>query len=514
MSTDIIIRKQKLKIKTSDQHQILELRKLINDKLQYQLLPVYESLLGKISGDLYIDKLILNLGKCSQSELNEKLPLLMKDELSKLLKDKNQFDQSFEIKERAESKGSNNSVKETDDKSALIYFFEKGIYPWWYSQKNKRPSEIIAAFSNPALENLLIKIVGKLNSVFDNKSDIIKTRVLQQFKELSAELLIQSFISLQSDNRVRQNSILLSGHESTESLTKYFNISKKEYHQVFIHFLFDHLLGKNLFDVKDFLLKLNNLDAKPTGNVIAKKEFEKINTLTPLLKKAIERISNEKTEESMNETFQGELNKSIKEIHDDEDNPAIKKEVDSYFQKKENSKAKVSDLFKEEAGIYIENAGLILLHPFLKELFNELNLLNDDAGFKSLDSVYKAIASLNFLHTGKEEFDEHHLAFNKIVCGLQPEDNLPVSIKLSKKDRDECDKLLETIINYWEALKGASVEALRESFFSRNAKLSFNKENYLLQVERNTTDILLDRLPWGLGIVKLPWLNYLIYVEW
>jgi hypothetical protein len=513
MSTEIIIRKQKIKIKTSDQHQVLELRKLINDKLQYQLLPVYESLLGKISGDLYIDKLILNLGKCSQTELNEKLPLLMKDELSRLLKDKNQIDHSSVIKEGTESKDGNNSVKETDDKSALIYFFEKGIYPWWYSQKNKSPAEIIAAFSNPALESLLIKIVGKLNTVFDNKSEIIKTRVLQQFKDLSAELLIQSFISLQNDNRVRQNCILLSGYESTDSLTKYFNMSKREYHQVFIHYLFDHLLGKNLFDVKEFLLKLNNFEGKRTGNVIAKNEIEKIKTLPTTLKKTIERILNEKAEESKSKISQEELNKSKKEFHIHDDSPAIKKEAESYLQRKENSKAQVSDLCKEE-GIYIANAGLILLHPFLRELFNELNLLNDNAGFKSLDSVYKAIACLNFLHTGKEEFDEHHLAFNKIVCGLQPEDNIPASIELLNREQDECNKLLETIINYWEALKGASAEAVRENFFSRNAKLSFNNENYLLQVERNATDILLDRLPWGLGIVKLPWLNYLIYVEW
>ncbi len=514
MSGDIIIRKQKLKIKTSDQHQVLELRKMVNDKLQYQLLPVYESIFGKISGDLYIDKLFLNLGKCSQSELNEKLPLLMKDELNRVLKDKNQFDQSFEKKEATESRGSNNSVKVADDKSALIYFFEKGIYPWWYSQKNKRPSEIIATFSNPALESLLIKIVGKLNSVSDNKSEVIKTRVLQQFNYLSAELLIQSLISLESDNSIRQNCILLSGYNSTESLTNYFQLSKKEYHQVFIQYLFDHLLGKNLFEVKEFLLTLKKLEAKPLGSILSEKEIEKINTLSPLIKKTIEEISNEKTEESKKETSQGELNKSINEIHVEDDRTMIKKEADSLLPNKENSKAKVSDLFKEEEGIYIENAGLILLHPFLRELFKELNLLNDDAGFKSQNSVYKAIAVLNFLHHGKEELEEHHLAFNKILCGLQPEDNIPVSIELSNKDQEECNRLLETIINYWEALKGASAEAVRESFFSRNAKLSFNKENYLLQVERNATDILLDRLPWGLGIVKLPWLNYLIYVEW
>jgi hypothetical protein len=33
-------------------------------------------------------------------------------------------------------------------------------------------------------------------------------------------------------------------------------------------------------------------------------------------------------------------------------------------------------------------------------------------------------------------------------------------------------------------------------------------------VEKKGYDILLDYLPWGLGLVKLPWMNKPIYVLW
>ena len=178
------------------------------------------------------------------------------------------------------------------------------------------------------------------------------------------------------------------------------------------------------------------------------------------------------------------------------------------------TKNKVSELFVEEEGIYIENAGIIILHPFLVPLFKELNLLDEENTFLSDACRERAVIILNYLCTGKETYGEHLLAFNKTICGLKPEDNLPANLQLTDMERKESDHLLETVIQYWEALKGAGKEAIQETFFSRKAKLSFNNNNYLLQVERIATDILIDRLPWGISIVRWPWLDHLIYVEW
>ena len=38
--------------------------------------------------------------------------------------------------------------------------------------------------------------------------------------------------------------------------------------------------------------------------------------------------------------------------------------------------------------------------------------------------------------------------------------------------------------------------------------------DWLLRVEARTVDILLDQLPWGVSLVKLPWMDRLLRVEW
>jgi hypothetical protein len=229
-----------------------------------------------------------------------------------------------------------------------------------------------------------------------------------------------------------------------------------------------------------------------------KKLAEPMDQLPPEIKTALQNIA------------------SINENRDSNEEGAIKTgDFANNISKEINKRRKeVSKLFAEEDGIYIENAGIIILHPFLTPLFKELGLLDEQDIFLSDECRQRATIILNYLCTGKEIYDEHLLAFNKIVCGLKPEDNLPADLLLTDTERKECDNLLETVIQYWEALKGAGKEAIQETFFARKAKLSFNNNNYLLQVERMATDILIDRLPWGMGIVRLPWLDHLIYVEW
>jgi hypothetical protein len=36
----------------------------------------------------------------------------------------------------------------------------------------------------------------------------------------------------------------------------------------------------------------------------------------------------------------------------------------------------------------------------------------------------------------------------------------------------------------------------------------------MLHIERGTMDVLLDRLPWGYGTIRLGWQYKMIFVEW
>jgi len=78
MLSNIIIRKQRLKIKTNDESSAFKLGKQINDQLQYDMLPVYEASFGKINEDLFIDKISIDLGICKLEELTTQLPQKLK----------------------------------------------------------------------------------------------------------------------------------------------------------------------------------------------------------------------------------------------------------------------------------------------------------------------------------------------------------------------------------------------------------------------------------------------------
>jgi len=79
--------------------------------------------------------------------------------------------------------------------------------------------------------------------------------------------------------------------------------------------------------------------------------------------------------------------------------------------------------------------------------------------------------------------------------------------------REEYGRIIATLIRISGSFDLAE-EALQEAFIRRNGKLNFKGDHWLLQVEKNAMDILVDRLPWGFGIIKLPWLQFLIHVEW
>ncbi len=180
---------------------------------------------------------------------------------------------------------------------------------------------------------------------------------------------------------------------------------------------------------------------------------------------------------------------------------------------------KTADIASKERGdvseeaIYLENAGLVLLHPFLPPLFAELGLLKDNEWIKDSSPV-QAVAALAFLATGTEAGEECTMMLNKVMCALPVSDIVSTVLPLPLPAQQECDALLREVIQHWRILKNTSIDGLREGFLQRNGKLSRVNDGWLLQVEQRTIDILLGHLPWGIGIVRLPWMKETLFVEW
>jgi len=165
-------------------------------------------------------------------------------------------------------------------------------------------------------------------------------------------------------------------------------------------------------------------------------------------------------------------------------------------------------------GIFCQYAGMVLLHPFFGLLFNRLLLL-DDGKFKNAASLEKAVALLYFIATGKSEAKDYELAVPKILCGLQLHQVISEqAFLLTEVECEEALNLVKAAIEQWEIIRDTSVDGLRESFLAREGKLFIIDSGIVFRVESRGIDLLLDRLPWNLSLIKFPWLDQFIHVEW
>ncbi len=163
--------------------------------------------------------------------------------------------------------------------------------------------------------------------------------------------------------------------------------------------------------------------------------------------------------------------------------------------------------------IFIKNAGLIIMSPFLGTLFEKCGLIKDSE-FIDEESKYKAVHLLEFAVTGKKATQENELVLNKLMCGMKVTDPVDITITLTEKEKETVDSLLTAITQHWKALNGSSIDALRSTFLERDGKLEEDTNEYYLKVEQKTFDMLLDQIPWNISKIKLSWMKKLLQVEW
>lgn len=182
---------------------------------------------------------------------------------------------------------------------------------------------------------------------------------------------------------------------------------------------------------------------------------------------------------------------------------------------KKETEEEMDKLKTENQSIFINNAGLIILHPFLQNLFKATGLIKLE-NFKDNLSKQKAVHLLQFLVNGQQQEPEYRMPLNKILCGLTDEEHIDRFIELEEAEIKEANELLQAVITHWAALKNTSPQGLQETFLQRNGKLIFNETEayWKLVIERKAVDILLDKIPWGFSYVQLPWMKYALITEW
>lgn len=168
---------------------------------------------------------------------------------------------------------------------------------------------------------------------------------------------------------------------------------------------------------------------------------------------------------------------------------------------------------EEIAGTYINQAGLVILHPFLEYFFKDFGLLQDN-GFVDLSARQLAVHLLHYLGTGNLNAFEYDMHFEKFLCQWPAGEPLEREIEIPQRMLEEGENMLRTVVKYWKALKNTSPGGLRQGFLMRNGKLTEAERPVRLIVEHKDLDILLSSLPWGIGVIKLPWMDEPFYVDW
>ena len=166
-----------------------------------------------------------------------------------------------------------------------------------------------------------------------------------------------------------------------------------------------------------------------------------------------------------------------------------------------------------EGRIYIPNAGLVILWPFLSRLFNNLKY-TANGQFIDKEKRLRAIYLSQYLVGFSENNPEYTLMLNKLICGMNLEEPIEEEIILTTEEKAEARNLFTSIMLQWKEMNNTSMENFQRTFLQREGVMFKKDENWTVIVGKSTFDLILLKLPWGLSMIKYPWNNYLILVEW
>lgn len=193
--------------------------------------------------------------------------------------------------------------------------------------------------------------------------------------------------------------------------------------------------------------------------------------------------------------------------------------TDAYYQESiYQDSSSLSVTADSQPGLSVSSVGLLLLHPYLNRLFVGLGWIDEDHDQgKPFPARHLAQAAslLHWLATGNDRINEYELVFIKLLLGIRPENSLLMDGGgLSPHLHDEGETLLTAAIGHWPALGQISINGLRSAFLQRRGLLYHVADGWLLRPYPETYDVLLNKLPWGISLIRLPWMRSILHTEW
>ena len=155
----------------------------------------------------------------------------------------------------------------------------------------------------------------------------------------------------------------------------------------------------------------------------------------------------------------------------------------------------------------------MLVAPYLPMLFERLELTGR-AGFLGPEATARGLDALHAVAYGGAETRLDDRPLERLLCGVPEGEPLRPPLPLAPPEAAIVADLLAAVVARWTALGATSVDGLRQAFLLRDGLLRRTDAGHALQVAPKAYDMLLDRLPWSIALVKLAWMPAPIHVTW
>jgi len=170
--------------------------------------------------------------------------------------------------------------------------------------------------------------------------------------------------------------------------------------------------------------------------------------------------------------------------------------------------------FEDLEQLYVQDAGLVILWPFLDRFFQRVGLVDNDCCFIDEQAQMQAITLLEQLAFEVPEPPEYRLALAKLLCGMTPGAFFALVRPLEPAQLAEGNNLLRAVIGHASILRDMSPATFRVTFLQRSGVLTTHAGMWRLQVESKDYDVVLERFGWSWSWLKLPWMPDPLRIEW
>ena len=489
---------QRVEVEFENPKHAFECRNQLSEICKNKLLPAIELLFDeKIREDriVRIEKLQLDAGILEkegwEKKFVEEIIKQLRLYLDRIPKDKMQPVHRSHVEDFNPSPSEDSAIEineyTADERfeEAFIYFLKKGVLPWFtlaisYDKMHESAFQLIKSKST---------FKRRILTLISNNS-LAHERLIFQFR---ADLLFELFSNEQVNaEKIKQ------WKRSFDKLFSFTEANKK-------------LLDKAFHRAVEQAIPLVSAKTKQEAILerILKEVLHQLDVVhIDLISKHVDTLTGSPFQEIKVKRLKGILS------HYKEQNSSVStvKSTKKGKQSEKSMDRKIMDQI-DDGPVFIENSGLVLLHPFLANLCENIGYTKEQK-WESAQLHERGVLLTHYLITGQNEFPEYEMFLNKLMMGYPLDNPLSLEAKLSDFEMNETNDLFVSVIKHWVALKNTSVEGLRNTFLQRAGKLTKKESGWLLQVEQKAFDILLDKIPWGFSTIKTPWMDEILSVEW